>query len=882
MEEAPQKLCKWCGPGDHDDGNCPKSGVNLLNVETEDSLAITRSKTKTATYPDPRTEKRKALEARAELEKEMSRSKDAQGLAGTSRSEGETNIINQLLQVEIPVKMKDLLESMPHLRATLLQSAIIIPVGQPIHGKDNLGETAADSLTLTINNGRHPAVVEMGILGTILTDTIVDGGSGVNVLPEETWKKLGKPTLWPSTFNLLGADQHGIKPLGTLMAQPVTIGTQPFVLNFVVIPLKKKGYDAILGRGWLVAAKANHNWKKNTLSMEKAGRRYTIDLKTQLVSEELASESESDEDDTDEGKEGREPDDEGILGIQACSEDETDSLRGLFHWQMEDYELLYGCNMLGIEGPDMNEFPPEYEQYKEGDVPVDDAPAHQFDKSKPIRYEESTLQVTNLGETSEQKNILVGDDWNPVLKTAAFKIFTEYKDVFAWTYKDLKGVPQELCVHRIPLVPGAVPVRKRPYRMNKNYAARVNNEIDRMLESGIIFKVQTSEWVSPIVISLKKEADQIRICVDFRCLNAVTIKDPFPIPFTDTILEEVAGHEIYSFMDGFSGYNQISIAEEDKLKTTFVVEDGVYAYNRMPFGLCNAPATFQRIILHIFDKMSVGNFKAFLDDWSIYSTEEAHLAALGECMERCRRARLPLNPKKCRFMVPQGKLLGHIVCKAGLKTDPDKVRVIVEMEAPDDVTGVKSFLGHIGYYRRFIKNFAQVSYPLDKLTRRGEPYVWGTAQEEAFQELKSRLVGMPILTYPDWDKEFHVHVDASNFAIGATLAQVGSHGLDHPVYFASRLLSNAERNCSTTEREALGMVYSVQKFRHYLLATPFTFYVDHQALMYLVNKPIIQGRISRWLLLLQEFTFNIIVRPGRSHVIADQLSRIKSRAGRRR
>ena len=138
-----------------------------------------------------------------------------------------------------------------------------------------------------------------------------------------------------------------------------------------------------------------------------------------------------------------------------------------------------------------------------------------------------------------------------------------------------------------------------------------------------------------IVISLKKDTTQIRICVNFICLNALTIKDPFPIPFTDSILEEVAGHEIYSFMDGFSGYNRICIVEEDKLKTTFVVEGGVYAFNQMPFGLCNAPATFQRIILHIFDKMSFRNFKAFLDDWSVFSTKDKHLKALVECMERC-------------------------------------------------------------------------------------------------------------------------------------------------------------------------------------------------------------------------------------------------------
>lgn len=275
--------------------------------------------------------------------------------------------------------------------------------------------------------------------------------------------------------------------------------------------------------------------------------------------------------------------------------------------------------------------------------------------------------------------------------------------------------------------------------------------------------------------------------------------------------------------------------------------------------------------------MSVGNFRAFLDDWSIFSDQDTHLIkALGECMERCRKAGLALNPKKCRFMVPQGKLLGHFVCKEGPKTDPDKIGVIVNMENSTNVTWVKSFSGHVGYYWRFIKGFAQVSWPLDKLTRKGEPFVLGMEQEGAFKELKDRLVSAPILVYPDWNKEFHVHVDASNFAIGATLAQVGTQGLDHSVFFASQSLSMAERNYNTTEMEALGMVYAVQKFRHYLLATLFTFYVDHQTLMYLVNKSIIQGREISWLLLLQGFTFTIIVRPSKSHVIVDQLSRISS------
>lgn len=168
---------------------------------------------------------------------------------------------------------------------------------------------------------------------------------------------------------------------------------------------------------------------------------------------------------------------------------------------------MFQYNMLQIEEPEENRFPPAYREYTEGDAPVNEASTHKFNMAKPIQYEEPCVQATNLGEEVAPKNILVGDDWNPLLKTAAFKIFMEYKNVFAWTYKDLKGIPPTLCVHQIPLVPGAILVRKKSYRMNKNYMARVNDEIERMLKEGIIFKVQTSEWVSPIVISLKKEAN---------------------------------------------------------------------------------------------------------------------------------------------------------------------------------------------------------------------------------------------------------------------------------------------------------------------------------------------------------------------------------------
>lgn len=470
--DTAQKLCRWCGPGDHEDADCPKSsvGANLIDIEgntrgKEAILALTRGQAKEARYPHPRTEKQRMTEAREEIERAM---KAQRGETHESSrpycTDAERNIVRQMLQMEVPVKLEDLLHSIPQLGTMLLGTKVDKPKPRDMDAPI-LGSSATNPVVLTVNNGRHPAVVEMGILGTILTDTIVDGGSGVNVLPEDTWKKLGKPTLWPPTFNLLGADQHGIKPLGMLMAQQVTVGAQPFVLDFVVIPLKQKGYDAILGRGWLVAAKANHNWKRNTLSMESGGKKFTIDLRTQLVSEELASssgsESERENDPRDEGREGMDPDAEGILKLGGCcSEDDTDSLNGLFHWQQEDYEMFSpSCNVLSVEGEEPDQYPPEYGEYKEGEAAMDTVPAHQFRNKEAMKYEEPMVKPLNLGTETDKKIILVGDGWNPVLKTAAFKIFTEYKDVFAWTSKDLKGVPPELCVHRILLVPGAVPVR---------------------------------------------------------------------------------------------------------------------------------------------------------------------------------------------------------------------------------------------------------------------------------------------------------------------------------------------------------------------------------------------------------------------------------------
>jgi hypothetical protein len=415
--------------------------------------------------------------------------------------------------------------------------------------------------------------------------------------------------------------------------------------------------------------------------------------------------------------------------------------------------------------------------------------------------------------------------------------------------------------------------------MNPKYSLLVKEEVDKLLEVGIIYPIPYSEWVSPIVVVPKKNG-KLRICVDYRKLNSVTKKDYFPLPFTDSMLDGVAGYDCYSFMDGFSGYNQISIYPPHRPLTAFTTPWGVFAHARMPFGMCNSPETFSRLRVNTFQKYLHRTMEVFLDDFAVYSAREKHAQHLQECFDECMKVGISINTTKSMFLVPFGRLVGHIISKQGVATDPEKIAIIASLPLPTTVSEVKGFLGHTGYYRRFIFRYSVIAMPLTELLKRTDtPPVWTQACTEAFNTLKKKLASAPILVAPNWDKDFEVYVDASNVAVGAVLSQKDEKGHDHPIYFASRQLVQAERNYTVTEREALGMIFSVQKFRHYLLGYKFVFHVDHDALKYMINKPQLSGRIARWVLLLQEFNFTIQVRPGKSHANADHLSRLSDALG---
>ena len=363
-----------------------------------------------------------------------------------------------------------------------------------------------------------------------------------------------------------------------------------------------------------------------------------------------------------------------------------------------------------------------------------------------------------------------------------------------------------------------------------------------------------------------------RVCIDFRKLNAVTKKDHFPLPFLDQVLERVAGHDYYCFLDGYSGYFQIAIALEDQEKTTFTCPFGTYAYRRMPFGLCNAPATFQRCMLSIFSDMVERIMEVFMDDLTVYGkTFDDCLLNLKKVLKRCIENDLVLNWEKCHFMATSGVVLGHIISKEGIQVDPAKIELISKLPSPTTVKEVRQFLGHAGFYRRFIQDFSKIAQPLCALLLKDAEFIWTKACQEAFKRLKSLLTTAPIVRPPNWSLPFELMCDASHYAVRVVLGQ-REDGKPYVVYYASKTLNDAQKNYTTTEKELLAVVFALDKFRNYLLGTSIVIFTDHSALKYLLNKKDAKARLIRWILLLQEFNIQIKDKQGVENVVANHLS----------
>ena len=474
-------------------------------------------------------------------------------------------------------------------------------------------------------------------------------------------------------------------------------------------------------------------------------------------------------------------------------------------------------------------------------------------QTKPLVSEQFDLHTMNL--SSPQREELAS-------------LLDEFTDIFSSGTADLgrTGIVQH-CIN----TGDHPPIKQAPRRVPMHQQGTVRQHVDDMLQHGVI-EPSTSAWAAPIVL-VKKKDGTTRFCVDYRKLNDVTRKDAYPLPRIDETLDALAGAKVFTTLDLASGYWQVEVDVADREKTAVTTRHGLFEFPVMPFGLCNAPGTFQRLMEFVLAGLQWQTCLVYLDDVIVYGRDfDEHLQRLREVFHRFRQAGLKLKPLKCFLLRPRVPYLGHVISAEGVSTDPAKIEAVQQWPVPSKVTDVRSFLGLASYYRRLIQNFAEIAAPLHRLTAKTtEKFKWSPDCDLAFSVLKEKLVSAPVLAFPCFDQEFVVECDASDYGLGAVISQ-RQDGDEKVIAYASRVIEDRERRYSTTKKEMLAMVYAIKHFRHYLYGRSFTVRTDHNALKWLQSFKEPEGQVARWLETLARYDYKIEHRPGKKHQNADALS----------
>ncbi|GKD36931.1 reverse transcriptase domain-containing protein [Tanacetum coccineum] len=517
---------------------------------------------------------------------------------------------------------------------------------------------------------------------------------------------------------------------------------------------------------------------------------------------------------------------------------------------------------------------------------IDDPPELEL-KDLPSRLEYAFLEGT------DKLPVIIAKDLQEDEKVRLLKVLKPHKRAITWKISDIKGIDPQFCTHKILMEDDSKLAIQHQRRVNPKIHEVIKKEVIKLLDAELIYPIFDSQWVSPVhcvpekggITVIENDNNELiptrlvtgwRVCIDYRKLNDVTRKDHFPLPFMDQMLERLAGNGYYCFLDGFSGYFQIPIDLQDQEKTTFTCPYGTFAYRRMPFGLCNAPGTFQRCMMAIFHDMIEETMEVFMDDFSVFGDSfSSCLSHLDKMLKRCEDTNLVLNWEKCHFMVKEGIVLGHKISKSGIEVDKAKVDVIAKLPHPTSVKGIQSFLGHAGFYHRFIQDFSKIARPMTHLLEKDTPFIFSKECIESFNILKKKLTEAPILVAPDWDLPFEIMCDASDYAVGAVLGQRKTKHFQ-PIHYASKTMTDAQAHYTTTEKELLAVVYAFEKFRPYLVLSKTIVYTDHSALKYLLAKQDAKPRLLWWILLLQEFDVIIRDKKGAENLAADHLSRLEN------
>uniref|UniRef100_A0ABD2WL33 RNA-directed DNA polymerase n=2 Tax=Trichogramma kaykai TaxID=54128 RepID=A0ABD2WL33_9HYME len=427
--------------------------------------------------------------------------------------------------------------------------------------------------------------------------------------------------------------------------------------------------------------------------------------------------------------------------------------------------------------------------------------------------------------------------------------------------------------HKINVKEGTKPIKQKYYPVSEKRQEELYQQVKDLLDEDII-EPSKSGWSSPIVM-VKKSNGKYRMCIDFKKINAISEPDAYPLPYMDSILRKLAKAKYISTLDLSSAYHQINLNEKSRAMTAFTVPGlGLFQYKRMPFGLSYAGATFQRLIDMIVTPELEPNAFAYLDDIIIATeTFDDHLRVLKEILSRLNDANLTVNKEKSIFGRSEVKYLGVLVNRDGIKPDPSRVEPILNFPIPKSLKQLRRFLGMSSWYRKFLKDYATLVEPLTRLTSSKVKYVWSMEQQDAFEKIKTLMAEAPLLNCPNFKEKFIVQTDASDTGLGAVLLQI-IDGEERVLEFASRVLSSAERNYTVTERECLGVIWAVRKFRQYIEGYEFTVVTDHASLRWLCNLRNPTGRLARWALELQGHLYKVEHRKGSLNHVLDALSRM--------
>eukprot|EP00253_Pinus_taeda_P031239 PITA_31239 len=646
-----------------------------------------------------------------------------------------------------------------------------------------------------------------------LVGKIADIMMGKITMQKQTMEQLKLPILLFTPTLLQLADRSIIKTRRCIRRYFSLLRFLEYPVDFMILTPKSNlgGHPLILGRPWLATADASISCRSGDMYISDGNstKKFNLYPLAKAIIEVGDNEWVKDEDTI-----------QPVFTISEISEDsqilntlenfETSSENDLTQFQLDsDIEYLSSRQMSLYS-------------------------MEEFGSSTIEIFPRKTLNINKNLEKSQQEELT--------------KILQKHYTTFAWEYADMKGIDPKTCTHHIYIEENSRPIRQPLRRMNPNLREIVKEKLQKLLNVNFIYLISDSRWVSPLVIVPKKNG-KWKVCIDYRELNKATLKDHFPLPFID------------------------QVAPEDQDKTTFTCPWGNFSCRVLPFGLCNAPATFQRAVLGIFFDLIHDCVEVYMDDFTVYgdSFEEA-LENLEKVLIRCKETNLSLSHEKCFMMFTEGIVLGHHISGDGIKVHRSKVEVISKLPIPNCQRDVRTFLGFTGYYRRFIQKFTKIASPLFKLLTKYYEFKWDPDCQSTFETLKTRISEAPILRGPNWKLPFHISTDALDTALGAVLGQKDL--VPYAIYYTNKNLTPTELNYTVTEKEFLVVVHAINKFRHYITGYETFIRTDHSAIRYLMKKPVTNGRVTIWLLLLQEFNITVLDRPGKQNTVADFLSRI--------